>query len=58
MLNVPFSDRLDGLGLDLMETKRIRDDLVLIYKTVHGLIDIYQNDNLTLIERISRGKKL
>ena len=58
MFNVPYRDRLERLGLDIMEIRRIRADLVLMYKMVYGLIDIDYNDYFSINERRSRGNSI
>ena len=40
MCDRPYSDRLLDLGLDSLEVRRIKSDLVWCYKIVHGLVDL------------------
>ena len=54
MFNVPNSDRQERFDLESMQIRRIRAELVLIYKTVHGLTDIAYIDCFKMNERISR----
>ena len=45
--NIPFSsyeDRLYKLGMDSLESRRIKADLLMTYKIVHGLVNIPFND--------------
>ena len=58
MFQVPYRDRIERLGLESMEIRRILADLVLIYKMVHEIIDFDYNDHFTVSERISRGHSL
>ena len=60
MFNLPCSDRLQHLGLEKIEILRIRVDLVLFYKMIHGIIGTVYNDYFTMNERISiaRGHNL
>ncbi len=38
MQNFPYSERLKKLGLDRLDVRRLRADLVFTYKIIFGLI--------------------
>jgi hypothetical protein len=40
MSNMSYADRLSVLDLESLEARRIKADLILYYKVLHGLIDI------------------
>ena len=42
--DVPYSERLSTLGLDSLELRRIRADLVMCYQIIHGLVNLSFSD--------------
>ena len=46
--DIPYRDRLVRLGLDSLELRRIRPDLVDVYKILFGLVEIDPNSLVTL----------
>ena len=43
LYTIDYDERLSRLGLERLETRRIRTDLIITYKTLFGLIDIDRN---------------
>ena len=37
--NEPYEDRLRALGLQTLETRRLRADVILVHKMLHGLVN-------------------
>ena len=46
--NLPYTKRLEVLGIDSLETRRLRYDLVFVYKMLFGLVDLKFSDDFTL----------
>ena len=38
--HLPYEERLRALGLQTLETRRLRADLIMVYKMAHGLVDV------------------
>jgi hypothetical protein len=55
--NLEYATRLKTLGLDSLEVRRLRADLILIYKIIFGHIDISSKDFFTLNTNNLRGHK-
>jgi len=46
--SLSYEDRLSRLGLDSLELRRLRYDLLLTYKIVFGLTDVVASDMFTV----------
>jgi len=44
-----YEDRLQQLNLDSLESRRIKTDLLLCFKIMHGYVDIDKNDLFIMI---------
>ena len=53
--SLSYLDRLNVLNLDTLEVRRIMFDLMLMFKIVHGLIDIDPNQLFTFNSSNTRG---
>ena len=56
--NLPYNVRLNRLNLQPLEIRRIFFDLILLYKIVHGLIDINPGDFFRFNTNSTRGHSL
>ena len=56
--NTPYPDRLDILGLQSLECRRIIFDLILVYKIIHGLIKLNFHDFFQFNQNNTRGHNL
>ena len=41
---IDYNDRLEKLNLESLHSRRIKNDLKLLYKIIHGLVDIQFNN--------------
>ena len=46
--HLSYCDRLETLGLKTLEYKRLRYDLVIMYKIVHNLVDLERDSLITI----------
>ena len=46
--SLSYSKRLEVLGIDSLELRRLRCDLIYVYKMLFGLVDLNFNDYFTL----------
>jgi ribonuclease P/MRP protein subunit RPP40 len=54
-----YKERLVNLGLDSLQCRRVKADLLFCYKLLHGLIDIKSDDFIVLSRNINlRGNQL
>ena len=44
MYNLSYSERLLNLGLESLEVRRLRSDLVMYFKMLHGYVDLQFTD--------------
>ena len=56
--NTPYPDRLDILGLQSLECRRIIFDLILVYRIIHGLIKLNFHDFFQFNQNNTRGHNL
>ena len=47
-------DRLLALGLESLETRRVKFDLICCYKIIHGLVNLRFDDFFSLANSITR----
>ena len=52
--NVPYLNRLDIVGLESLEIRRIKLDLVFMYKILNGLVDLNREDYFTFNKSSTR----
>lgn len=57
LTDVSYMDRLNALGLETLEVRRIISDLILVYKIVHHLIDLEFTDFFVLNTNVTRGHR-
>ena len=55
MSHTSYNDRLNVLGLDSLQVRRIKFDLIFCYKIIHSLIDLNCSEFLQLVCYPSRG---
>ena len=48
MSHLSYSDRLRVLGIESLEYRRLKFDLIMFYKIVHNLIDVDRDAFITL----------
>ncbi|KAJ8019469.1 hypothetical protein HOLleu_41084 [Holothuria leucospilota] len=53
--DLPYETRLQRLNLTTLETRRIRSDLIEVFKIIHGFEDIYPNTFFSFSDSITRG---
>jgi hypothetical protein len=53
--NVCYLDRLDKLKLESLEVRRIKFDLICVYKILHGLLNVHCNEFFVLSNLATRG---
>ena len=46
--HLSYCDRLKTLGLEALESRRLRYDLVVMYKIVHNLVDLERDTLITI----------
>ena len=57
LTNLPYAKRLEILGLDTLQTRRIKSDLVLCFSIVHGYSSLQLADFFVLRNTsITRGQ--
>ncbi len=54
--DLSYSDRLRNLGLPTLEYRRIRYDMIQVYKLFHGIDYINNMENLLQVEQNSRAR--
>jgi len=54
--NLSYSARLTKAGLSSLELRRVRADLVLCFKMLHGLIDLSNSAQLFVVDKNSRTR--
>ena len=47
-MHLSYSDRLRVLGIESLEYRRLKFDLIMFYKIVHNLIDVDRDALITL----------
>ena len=55
MFHTPFMERLQALGLETLEERRIKNDLIFLFKIIHRLVDVPFESLFSWNERPSRG---
>ncbi len=54
--DLSYSDRLQNLGLPTLEYRRLRYDMIQVYKLIHGIDYINNMENLLQVEQNSRTR--
>jgi hypothetical protein len=52
---VSYMDRLQICGLELLELRRLKKDLIMIFKIIHNVIDLNFNDFLFTRQKLELG---
>ena len=55
MWNIPYLERLHILSLESLETRRIKNDLVLLFKIVNNIVDIESENMFSFNTNNTRG---
>ena len=59
MGSLSYTDRLCRLNLESLESRRVIADLVLLFKVIHGFVDIDCNAMFDIqTDRVTRGRDL
>jgi len=59
LYQLAYEDRLKHLNIDSLESRRIKTDLLLCFKIMHGFVDIDRNDLFTVdCGHVTRGHDL
>ena len=53
-----YSERLNILGLEKLDTRRIKTDLIFIFKLIHGYFDLNMSDFITFSQVYTVNKKI
>jgi hypothetical protein len=53
--NVPYTRRLEILNLESLEMRRLRMDMICVYKLFHGLFNLNATDFFILSQSVTRG---
>jgi hypothetical protein len=53
--NVRYLDRLDKLKLESLEVRRIKFDLICVYKILHGLVNLHCDEFFVISNSVTRG---
>jgi hypothetical protein len=57
LFNKSYTERLSILGLDSLEVRRVKSDLLLCYKIIHGLVDLDPADYFVFATSTTRGHR-
>ena len=58
LTSMSYSDRLGHLSIESLQLRRLRHDLIILYKLIHGCFDISASDFLTMSHLVTtRGHK-
>ena len=55
MFHFSYRERMDLLKLESLEVRRLKADLIFLYKIIHKLVEIQQNDYFTFNTMQTRG---
>ena len=58
MSDMSYEDRLTALGLETLEYRRLKFDLVMIFKIVHNLVDLDRDSLITVTSTTTRNSFL